>query len=210
MRAPEPTMEEPFSFDDPNAWGAAIEAASPAAVLVAIQSRMDALSRGHVTAEDIWQETLLRAWRGRTGFTWQGTSSFRRWLLTIAENCLADHRDHLRADKRDVGRTRRLERESSSDAPMVGPWVTTTPSGLAGAAERARAMAAALAELPDEVRDVVRMRLFDELTVPEIAVALGLGESAVRHRFRRGAESYRVRLKGLLESSGLDARPPTR
>jgi RNA polymerase sigma-70 factor (ECF subfamily) len=200
-------MDQPFSLDDRDAWSAAIEAANPAAMLVAIQSRMEPLLRGRLSAEDVWQETLLRAWRSRDGFTWQGTASFRRWLLTVAEHCLADHRDHHRAGKRDIARTRRLERDSSSDAPGVGAWVTTTPSGIAAATERAQAMAAALAGLDDEVREVVRLRLFDERTVPEIAALLQLGESAVRHRFRRGAETYRLRLKALLDSSGSDRRP---
>ena len=38
-------------------------------------------------AEDLVQETLLRAWRGRTGF--EGRSSFKNWLYRIATNaCL--------------------------------------------------------------------------------------------------------------------------
>jgi RNA polymerase sigma-70 factor, ECF subfamily len=57
-------------------------------------------------SEDLVQETLLRAWRGRAGFTDEGASSFRAWLYRIATNaCL----DVLR------GRSRRVM------PPDVGP-----------------------------------------------------------------------------------------
>src|SRR6266705_1880409 len=40
-------------------------------------------------AEDLVQETLLRAWRGRAGFA--GRSLFRTWLYRIATNACLDH-----------------------------------------------------------------------------------------------------------------------
>jgi DNA-directed RNA polymerase specialized sigma24 family protein len=55
-------------------------------------------------------------------------------------------------------------------------------------------MRAALAGLPDDVREVVHLRLFEQLAVEAIAQRLGLGVSAVRHRFRKGAELYQQRL----------------
>src|SRR5260370_39846373 len=39
-------------------------------------------------AEDLVQETLLRAWRGRSGF--EGRSSVRTWLYRIATNACLD------------------------------------------------------------------------------------------------------------------------
>ena len=67
-------------------------------------------------------------------------------------------------------------------------------------------MEQALRSLPDEMRDVVRLRLFDDLPIAEIATSLGIGESAVRHRFRAGAEIYRVRVRPLLEASSVNGR----
>lgn len=194
-------MEEPLSLDDPDTWSSVIQAANPAALLVAIRSRMGTALAELATPDDIWQETLLCAWRQRGSFRWQGTPAFRRWLLSIAEHCVEDCRDHFKAGKRDAARTRRWTGGGSDDGALPEPWASTTPSRVAAARELAAAMQGALESLPDQLREVVRLRLFDELTIEEIAARLQLGESAVRHRFRRGAETYRDRLRALITTS---------
>jgi len=48
-------------------------------------------------AEDLVQETLLRAWRGRAGF--EGRAQFRTWLYRIATNaCLNAHQARVGDD----------------------------------------------------------------------------------------------------------------
>lgn len=183
-----------------------MDATNPASMLVAIRSRMGTELQRSLTPEDVWQETLLKAWQARGSFTWAGAPSFRRWLLTIADHCIADHRDRSHASKRDIAKTRPLAdhgaRDASAQAPQHGePWSSTTPSRLAVASEQARLIAKALEALPDELREVVRLRLFEDLLIDEIAGRLGIGESAVRHRFRRGAELYRSQLRELLRST---------
>ena len=56
----------------------------------------------------------------------------------------------------------------------------------------------ALAALPVDVCEVVRLRLFEQLQIDEIAERLQIGPSAVRHRFRRGAELYKAALTAAL------------
>ena len=41
-------------------------------------------------AEDLVQETFLRAWRGRASFSFQGAASFRAWVYRIATNACLD------------------------------------------------------------------------------------------------------------------------
>jgi RNA polymerase sigma-70 factor (ECF subfamily) len=200
------SRENPLASGDPAAWNALIQAVHPDAILVLIGYRMGTDVRCRTEPEDILQETLLRAWRGRHDFAWQGVASFRRWLIRIAERCIEDERDRAHAKKRDVAATRSLGLAAPgaatlADAPAVDPWTSTTPSRIAEMRERARAMETALQALTPDVREVVRMRLFEDLAIDEIAERLGLGESAVRHRFRKGAEEYRNRLRSALASS---------
>jgi RNA polymerase sigma-70 factor, ECF subfamily len=76
-------------------------------------------------ADDLVQETFLRAWRSRTGF--QGRSSLRAWLYRIATNaCL----DSIKAKRR------RLRHSSPAGAPGSPPsfddvpWLQPIPDHL--------------------------------------------------------------------------------
>jgi RNA polymerase sigma-70 factor (TIGR02960 family) len=69
-------------------------------------------------AEDVVQETLVRAWRAREGFTGTG---FRAWLYKIATNaCL----DTVRRKHRTVPTV------STSDSPAEVPWLQPYPDRL--------------------------------------------------------------------------------
>jgi RNA polymerase sigma-70 factor (ECF subfamily) len=193
------SSSKPLWSESPEAWDRLIEAVGPASLLVVINARTSAKLKRVVTADDLFQSALLRAWRSRHDFQWRGLKSFRSWLLTIIDHCIRDAADHHEALKRGAGAWTvpfsALDNEDRSAASaFAGPVTTTTPSRVAIYREQSLAMQAALHALPDEVRDVVRMRLFEQRTMQEIAETLGLGVSAVRHRFRSGAASYHRRL----------------
>ncbi len=50
-----------------------------------IQARLSESARGKLTAEDVIQETFLRAFSSMARFRWNGDESFYRWLASIAE-----------------------------------------------------------------------------------------------------------------------------
>lgn len=200
-------MNQRLASGDPGAWDDAVAAVDPASVLVAISSRLGPELRKRLEPEDIWQETLLKAWAARADFEWRGPSAFRGWLLRIAERCIDDQSDRLRTQKRGAELTVPLRAPGDGSASGAGapePFGSTTPSRIAAERERARAMEAALAGLPDEYREVVRLRLVEDVTAGEVGSRLGIGESAVRHRFRKGAELYRAKLRELLPESAMD------
>jgi RNA polymerase sigma factor (sigma-70 family) len=192
----------PLLDASPQGWERLVESLGPATMLVCIESRMGARLRKTCSAEDIWQETLLSVWRDRSAVKWRGPSAFRRWVLAVAENRIRNAADRLAAGKRGAGAaTVRLSEEqpSASDAPPL--IASTTPSRVATLREHAAAMRAALDRLPDDLREVVRLRVFEELAVVEIASQLQLGESAVKHRLRRGAQLYQGHLRAVLGDS---------
>lgn len=183
----------------PDAWWAQIEAIGPASVLVVIRSWMSDALLQRTAPEDVWQETLLHAWRDREKLVWQGRAAFRKWMLGIARNRVLDLVDRETAGKRGgLAMPRPLGGDpsgSSTASPGASPMATTTPSRTAMELERAAAMRRALAALPESLQDVVRLRLFEDASMQEIASRLGLGVEGVRHRFRKGLEAYREELR---------------
>ena len=214
MTAFEP-VENPLLSDSPRAWDDLFQSVGPASLLVAIESRLGSSLRKVHAAEDILQEALLHAWNSPATCEWRGVKAFRSWLLSIIDNRIRDAADRQSAAKRggnvpalSLDRAPQFDRHASTLARFVTPSAlveSTTPSRLAMYREHAMAMQAALQELPDELRDVVRLRLVEQMSLDEIAQSLGLGVAAVRHRFRKGAELYHNRLRVSQASRSHDA-----
>jgi RNA polymerase sigma factor (sigma-70 family) len=142
----------------------------------------------------------MRAWRKRADFEWRGLPSFRRWLLAIAENCIWDARDGALTLKRGgAGELALATEHTSVDGRRGVPvFASTTPSRIALHREQSLVMRQALAELADDLREIVRLRLFDELSSEEVAERLNLTVAVVKHRLRKGTLAYRRRLEVLL------------
>ena len=192
-------MQDPSRFDSAEEWSRRIEAVGPASMLVVIGWRMSDALKKRMAPEDIWQETLLHAWRDRARFEWRGIKSFRVWLLKIIQRRIFDAADREGALKRGaqyvhVSLSPTAGNGGARDDPHPGPISSTTPSQVAMHREQAAAMQAALDALEPEIRDVLRLRLFEEHTVEETAERLGIGVSAVYHRFRKGSAIYYRRL----------------
>jgi RNA polymerase sigma-70 factor (ECF subfamily) len=120
-------------------------------------------------AEDLVQETLLRALRGFERFR-PGTN-IKAWLYTIL------HRVRTDAFRR-AGRRVQTE-ELSSD----GPAVPASQESLVWGGE---AVERALASVPEVFREAVLLRDVEELSYAEIAAALDVPQGTVMSRISRG------------------------
>lgn len=209
-RAESGPSANPLRVGDPREWDRLVESVGPASLIVAIGERMGSMLRSRLEPVDVWQEVLLLAWRDRGACEWRGVSSFRSWLLTIADHRIRDLVQYEQAEKRGAASPKlRIDppigddpASSSSDSIYAGPVATTTPSRVASLREEAAVMRLALESLDDEVRSIVRMRLFEEKKIEDIARELELGESAVRHRFRKGLEEYGRVLRAKIAGRG--------
>jgi RNA polymerase sigma factor (sigma-70 family) len=191
---------------DPAEWQRLIDAVQPAAMLFRIESRMSSELRQRVASEDIWQETLLCAWRDRDRLDWRGLPAFRQWLIEIAENRIRDAVERQSAAKREAPGRRAVAIDAGGWDPSTNgmganlPAREKTPPSVAVHVERAQVIREALEGLPEHFREVLRLRLFEEWDRDRIAGHLGLSIPAVKHRIRLGAALYRDRLALVLSS----------
>ena len=137
-------------------------------------------------AEDVAQETFLRAHRGLGEF--RGEARLGTWLYAIASRlCL----DRLASG---VRRHERSDDLALAQAPAEG-------TDAAGALERGELEAAlreAVAALPEDRRIVVVLRDLEGLNYEEIAEVLGLPLNPVRSRLHRARQDLKAKLEGWL------------
>jgi RNA polymerase sigma-70 factor, ECF subfamily len=132
-------------------------------------------------AEDLMADAFERALRARGRFD-RRRGSRKTWLYAIALNALRDH------GRRSAAEGRALERVGGAPAEGFEDQV------IAGLGER-EALLAALATLSDEEREAVALRFGADLSVPEVARALGEPLQRVEGRVYRALRKLRDRLE---------------
>jgi RNA polymerase sigma-70 factor (ECF subfamily) len=138
------------------------------------------LGRVH-DAQDATQETFVIAYRALP--TYRGDGSLAAWLARIAT------RQALRTA------SRRTETASlDAETPADGSGHAIDPVSELVEAERAGAIRAAVARLPEPYREVVVLRFFAELSLGEISIATGRPLGTVKSHLHRGLARLRDRL----------------
>jgi RNA polymerase sigma-70 factor (ECF subfamily) len=157
-------------------------------------------------AEDLSQETLLRAWRARDGF--EGRSSFRTWLYQIATNACLDFVARRTARTLPPDRVEAadpsLEPPDSVDASWLDPYpgrLLEAPAGDEGpvAAVEARetielAFLAAIQFLPPRRRAVVILRDVLDWSARDTAETLSMSVASVNSTLQRARRALGERL----------------
>jgi RNA polymerase sigma-70 factor, ECF subfamily len=132
------------------------------------------LARDRSLAEDIVQESLLRAWRSRDSLKDRGAA--RAWLLTIVR------REHARLYER-----KRLELVSLDEAlESQAPAKATDPEGDLFTLRNA------IMKLPIEYREPLLLQVLGGFSTEEIARELALSSTAVLTRLFRARNKLRV------------------
>ncbi len=150
-----------------------------------------ALAHDAGAAEDIAQETFVRAWRALGRF--RGDSSFRTWLYRIATNVARTHLDQRGRRSRVVDRSL----DDENEVLQAGDVPSATPDPEATLVTR-EAIDRALAELPDELRLTLVLRDVQGLDYKEIAAVTGAPMGTVESRIFRARRHLRAQLRPLV------------
>jgi RNA polymerase sigma-70 factor (ECF subfamily) len=138
-----------------------------------------ALCGNDTSAEDIVANTYLRAWRSARTYR-DGSGSYRKWLIRIARNQVADH-----------------WRSNRSTVPIWDIDIASPDDSAdtLAADEIRREVARLLATLTGEQREVVILRYLNNKSFEEISQLLGKREGAVRAQLMRALRHMRKAMK---------------
>jgi RNA polymerase sigma-70 factor, ECF subfamily len=164
--------------------------------------RMDSRLAARVDASDVVQEALMDAARKLGDYERDRPLPFYPWLHRLAaERLAAAHRQHHR-ESRSVGREQAgtLAWPDLSARLLVDRLIAhdPTPGHALVREERRQQLHAALGRLSPPDREVLVLRFLEDLTFPEIAAILGVGESAAKMRHLRALQ----RIRTLMEPDG--------
>ncbi len=139
--------------------------------------------RDAALADEFFQDTWQRVIAARQG--WKPEAAFGTWLYRIAHNRL---NDHWRASKH------RPAAPADADERTARVPDPDTPERQLSEFEQRRRLQLAMDELPPEQREVLLLRLEQELTLEEIGEITGVGRETVKSRLRYAMDRLRTRL----------------
>ena len=147
------------------------------------------LTRHRANAEDLVQDTMVKALRFRDRF--ETGTNLKAWLYTILHNTWRNRR-------RDAARsTVDVDSEVVDEAASLpgGPLALETPERILLRETLDVDLQAALDELPDAFREAVWLRDVEEFTYAEIAAMLDVPIGTVMSRISRGRKALFERLQ---------------
>ncbi|QHB71087.1 RNA polymerase sigma factor [Stenotrophomonas sp. 364] len=139
--------------------------------------------RDAALADEMFQDVWQRVIAARAG--WQPDAAFTTWLFRIAHNRL---NDHWRAARH------RPPAPGDADERVARMSDTRTPESQLSEFEERRRLQLAMEQLPDEQREVLQLRLEQELSLEEIAQITGVGRETVKSRLRYAMDKLRAGL----------------
>ena len=140
-------------------------------------------------ANDIAQETFLKAWRSLSSF--RGECAFTTWLCRITINCC---RDHARAARRKPTVSLTVTDEDDDEEKILDipdTDVTRSPEDSLTRQADIEAVREAIDALPEQMRQIVTMRDIAGLSYTEIADTLQLEMGTVKSRLNRARQTIK-------------------
>lgn len=137
-------------------------------------------------AEEIYQDTMLKAWQQAGTFRMEG--HLKAWLFRVARNNAIDHMRRKRVSTEEYSPSlETADEESEPEHLLEQAWVSAE-------------MMRALDDLPDVYREVITLRFFHQLCYQEIAEIMNIPLGTVKSRL-----SYALgRLTKILREKGIN------
>jgi RNA polymerase sigma-70 factor (ECF subfamily) len=153
--------------------------------------------RDQAEVEDVAQEAFIKAYRALPAF--RGDSAFYTWLYRIAINTA---KNYLVAQGRRAPTSTEFDAEEAEGFEDAGRLRDiNTPESLLQSKQTGETINAAMAALPEELRNAIVLREIEGLSYEEIAEAMSCPIGTVRSRIFRAREAVAEKLRPLLDTS---------
>jgi RNA polymerase sigma-70 factor (ECF subfamily) len=139
---------------------------------------------------DLTQETFVGIYKGLDGY--EDRQRFAAWLYRVATTTYLKWRRAAAAAKRAAVE---ISRDGMDDPEPIAAEPGRQLDGLLDD-ERRRALAAAVDELPEQMRQCLTLRLYHQLAYQEIAVVMKLSIETVKAHLFRARKKLQERLTG--------------
>ena len=130
-------------------------------------------------AEDAMQDTFVKAWRAMDAFENRHEGAEKAWLMRIAINTCRDLRRGMWFKK--VNLTDQMDK---------------LPPALIAITPRERELFLDVLSMPEKYRQVILLHYYQDMTLREMGLVLGLTPSTVHHRLKKAEEMLRHELQG--------------
>jgi RNA polymerase sigma-70 factor, ECF subfamily len=143
---------------------------------------------------DIVQQTLLQAHENRDQFRGQSDAEMAGWLRSILANVLATAIRRYAADARNLGRERVVQDSLANSSARIENWLAaeqSSPSEHVMRIEELARLANALAQLPNDQREVIELHHLKGLSIADIAESMQRTKPSVMGLLFRGQKKLR-------------------
>jgi len=163
------------------------------------------LTRNRKDAEDLVQETYLRAYRFFGSY--QPGTNIKAWLFRIQRNTFINRyrAAKVRPDEVDFAKVEQAY-DKVVDEQYLHERSAPTPEATLMEGVLDEEVEQALAALPEEYRSVVLMALMEEMSYKEIAAALSIPLGTVMSRLHRGRKQLQAALIDFAQNKGIVRR----
>ena len=155
------------------------------------------MTQNEQDAEDVVQETFLRAYRRLKQF--ESRSSFGTWIFRIAANAAMDLT--RKRGRHEQAAQPMQETEEGVDPLASTPATDPTPDRILLSGELKYKVESVLASFSPQVRTAFVLRHYEGMSIEEISEVLGLKVSATKNSIFRAVQRLRKELEPLVSQS---------
>ncbi len=151
-------------------------------------------------AEDLVSETRMRAWKNLSRYN--ETCRLSTWLYAILLHCHQEAARRARSRPASLARFPLLEAQKIHQQHENDPSSGPSPAETAAQNETAIQLNRCIEMLPEKHQEIIRLRFFEDASLPDMAAILGCSAGTVKSRLHHALEKLRKMKMNLPDMKG--------